>query len=433
MIKTIAVLGANGNMGSKMSAIFACFGNAEVYMIGRSTVSLKKAMIDAKLSIRSDIIEKHLHILTYEDANDVIGRSDLIFESVAENMEIKKDIYELIKSSINDNAIIATGTSGLSINELSKNFDNEQRKRFLGLHFFNPPYSMTLCEIIPSKYTDKTLIKELKEYLINVLYRSIVISNDRPGFIANRIGFQFINMAMQYAERYKDKGGISYVDSIIGPFTGRNMAPLLTADFVGLDIHKSIVDNIYINSNDCFHADFRVTNYIKELVKSNKLGKKSGEGLYKSYVDENGIKHNLVYDINNNKYIEKTDYKFSFSNKIINAVKFGKYDMFKEVLYEDNTLESNICLEMLVKYIIYSIIIGYKIGSKVETADDAMASGFNWIPPMALIECLGGKKHFFNEVKKRNYTFMQNIDIDELIKICPEKSKYDYRKYIKAR
>lgn len=71
---------------------------------------------------------------------------------------------------------------------------------------------------------------------------------DNPAFLGNRIGFQFINDAMQYADRFKDNGSIDYIDAILGSFTERSMAPLTTSDFVGLDVHKAIVDNIYIIS-----------------------------------------------------------------------------------------------------------------------------------------------------------------------------------------
>ena len=73
---------------------------------------------------------------------------------------------------------------------------------------------------------------------------------DSPAFLGNRIGFQFINEALQYAEKYKFNGGIDYIDAILGPFTGRAMSPLVTANFVGLDVHKAIVDNLYENTRD---------------------------------------------------------------------------------------------------------------------------------------------------------------------------------------
>jgi 3-hydroxyacyl-CoA dehydrogenase len=69
--------------------------------------------------------------------------------------------------------------------------------------------------------------------------------------MGNRIGFQFINNAMQFAVKYKDKGGIDYIDAILSGFTGRSMPPLVTSDFVGLDVHKAIVDNVFQNRS-CF-------------------------------------------------------------------------------------------------------------------------------------------------------------------------------------
>lgn len=161
----------------------------------------------------------------------------------------------------------------------------------MGIHLYNPPYNMTLCEVIPSRYTDATKLREVKKYLKEVLLRNVVEVKDEPAFMGNRIGFQFINEALQYAEKYQDNGGIDYIDSIIGPFTGRNMAPLLTSDFVGLDVHKAIVDNIYDNTNDYAHDTFKMPEFALQLISENKLGRKSGAGLYQTIKNPDGSKN----------------------------------------------------------------------------------------------------------------------------------------------
>ena len=95
---------------------------------------------------------------------------------------------------------------------------------------FNPPYQLTLCELTASPYSDMNLYGELKDYLTNVLHRTVAESKDLPAFLGNRIGFYVMNEALQYAEKYQDNGGIDYIDSLLGPFTGRTMPPITTAD-----------------------------------------------------------------------------------------------------------------------------------------------------------------------------------------------------------
>lgn len=80
---------------------------------------------------------------------------------------------------------------------------------------------MPLCEFTPTKYADMELARELKSYLKDKLFRTVVEVKDSPAFLGNRISFQFINEALQYADKYKDNGGIDYIDAILGSFTGR--------------------------------------------------------------------------------------------------------------------------------------------------------------------------------------------------------------------
>jgi len=131
---------------------------------------------------------------------------------VAEDAVLKKEIYARFLKHLKPHTIVASGTSGLSINSLSEPFSDEQRRRFLGIHMFNPPYRMTLCEVIPSQYTGRDVVANMKTYLTDVLYRDVVEVRDAPAFLGNRIGFQFINEALQYAEALKDSGGIDYID-----------------------------------------------------------------------------------------------------------------------------------------------------------------------------------------------------------------------------
>lgn len=73
---------------------------------------------------------------------------------------------------------------------------------------FNPPYTMTLCEMMPTIYSNRILFENIMAYCRNILYRTVVEVKDSPAFLGNRIGFQFINEVLQYAQKYKYNGGI---------------------------------------------------------------------------------------------------------------------------------------------------------------------------------------------------------------------------------
>jgi len=432
-IRTVTVIGANGTMGCNISGIFASFGEAKVYMVCRNIEDAKKAREKAKISVRAEAIGKNLIPRTYEDLEECLAESDLIFESVKEDIEIKKDVYNRIIKYIKPNTIIGTGTSGLSINELSECFDESLRPYFLGIHMYNPPYYMTLCEVIPSKYTDLKILKEVKEYLKSNLLRKVVEVKDEPAFMGNRIGFQFINEALQYAELYKDNGGIDYIDAILGPFTGRNMPPLMTSDFVGLDVHQAIVDNIYNNTMDYAHETFKMPDFALKLISEQKLGKKSGCGLYQTIINSDGTRTYKVYDISSNSYRSKENYIFPFAKQMINEFKIGNYKSAFKKLIENNSIEANICIQFMLKYVIYSISTAKSIGENIYSADDVMANGFNWVPPLAVVDAFGGVQNFIMIAnKKLPKEFLSQIDITTLMQDVPQ-SKYDYRPFFKAK
>ena len=301
-VKTVTVVGSTGTMGANVAGIFASFGNAKVYCVARDINKVKKTIPRIVKSVRADSIAANLIPADFSMLEDCVSKSDLVFESTAENLTVKKDIHSRIANALQPNAVACTGTSGLSITTLAECYPEEFRGHFFGVHFFNPPYNMPLCEFTPTRYSDTALADELKAYLKDKLFRTVVEVKDSPAFLGNRIGFQFINEALQYAEKYKDNGGIDYIDALLGSFTGRSMAPLVTSDFVGLDVHKAIVDNVYENTNDYARSTFILPDFVKKLVEEKKLGRKSGMGLYQLVRYDNGFKRNTVFDINTELY-----------------------------------------------------------------------------------------------------------------------------------
>lgn len=432
-IRTVTVIGANGAMGSNISGIFASFGNAKVYMICRKMEDSIKAQLKASLSVKAEAIGSNLIPKTYDDLEQCIAESDLIFESIAENLQIKKEIYQRIDKYIKSNTIIGTGTSGLSINDLSTCLDENNRGRFMGIHMYNPPYNMTLCEVIPSKDTDSNILGEVKDYLKNTLLRKVVEVKDEPAFMGNRIGFQFINEAMQYAQTYKDNGGIDYIDAILGPFTGRSMAPLTTSDFVGLDVHKAIVDNVYSNTNDFAHETFVLPDFAIKLINEHKLGRKSGCGLYQAVTNSDGTKTINVYDIVSETYRPRIKYAFPFAKQMKEELRKGNYSVAFDKLINNHSLEANICIQFLAKYVIYSLVITNAIGENIHSADDVMATGFSWVPPLAVVDAFGGADSFKHIVEEKlSKEFLSTINIDNILQDLP-KSTYDYRPFFKAK
>jgi 3-hydroxyacyl-CoA dehydrogenase len=431
-IKIITILGANGNMGCLVSGIFASFGNAKVYMISRDIEKSKQAVQKSTQSVKADSIISNLIPATYDDLKNCLAESDWVFESVTEDLQTKININQLISENVKKGTVISTGTSGLSVNKLSNSFSDEIKKKYVGTHFYNPPYNMILCEVIPTDYTDPELLASVKSYLKDVLYRDVVEVKDTPAFLGNRIGFQFINEALQYAERYRDNGGIDYIDSILGQFTGRSMAPLATTDFVGLDVHRAIVDNIYQNTLDYAHDSFVMPGFVRGLIEEGRLGRKTRCGLYQLNVHADGSKIINVYDIDSKEFRPKEKYNFPFANKMIASFREGDYQKAFFSLVDNQSIEANICLTFLLIYVIYSIFATKEVGEDIKAADRVMASGFNWAPPLSIIDAFGGVSTFKRIALERlDKDYLNRVNLDFIIDSVPA-SDFDFRRYFKA-
>jgi len=432
-ITTVTVVGANGTMGTNVSAIFASFGNAKVFMVSRDKEKSARAAMKACKTVKADSILQNLIPADYSMLSDCVSQSDLVFESAAEDLSLKVSLHTQIGRSLKETAIACTGSSGLSITRLAECYPENVRSRFFGVHMFNPPYQQTLCELTASPYSDMDLYSDLKDYLSGTLFRTVAPSKDLPAFLGNRIGFYFMNEALQYADKYRDNGGIDYIDSILGPFTGRTMAPLTTVDFVGLDVHKAIVDNIHSNTCDYVNDKFILPVYVKDLIGQGRLGRKTGEGLYKLIRSESGAKRLLVWDIGTGQFRDAINYTFPFALRMKESLKVGDYDQAVKELIENKSQEAEICLGFLLRYIVYSLYTAENVGYNLRVADDVMATGFSWCPPFAMMEAFNRVCDLRALMKERlSPEILDNVDIDHIIEE-QIKSRYDYRTFFKAK
>ena len=430
-VRTVTVVGATGTMGANVSGIFASYGNAKVYCVGRDIDKVRRTIPHIVKSVKADAISKNLIPADFSMLEQCVSESDIVFESVAEDILVKTEIAKTIGKTLPKHAVSCTGSSGLSITEIAGCYPEELKGHFFGVHMFNPPYTLQLCELTPTKYSDPVMYAELKEYLGGTLRRTVVEVKDSPAFLGNRIGFQFINEALQYAEKYRDNGGIDYIDALLGSFTGRTMAPLTTSDFVGLDVHKAIVDNLYEKTHDYAHQTFILPSFVSQLVTEGRLGRKSGAGLYQRIKYENGLTRQTVFDINTGMFRDVIPYVFPFADKMKRRIAEGDYVKAFECLVNNHSQEAEICLSFLLKYIVYSLYAAEEVGYDITAADDVMAAGFNWCPPLAMYQALSTVADVPELIKTRLPEISGKVDINRLLADV-KPSKYDYRIYFKS-
>ena len=387
-------------MGRLCAGIISSFGDAKVYLFARDMDKAEMAIEQAVMSVRSETIRKNLIPCTYDhDFGRTVSQSDWVLETLVENYNLKEKMTRNIAAAIKPGTFVSTISSGFSITKLSKIFTKDLRKYYFGTHFFNPPYKMTLCEIIYHPESNLQLVKNFGNYLEKSLLRQVVYIKDSPAFVANRIAFQLMNEAAQFAEKYQEKGGIALIDLVMGKFTGRSLALMETLDFVGLDIYKAIVDNIYSNTTDSAHKTFKLPPYMNSLIKNHSLGLKSGAGLYKTVKASDGSKSRFVYNIKTKKYEPQPVINLPFITKVQENIYYGRYQEAMDIIKNSREWGSQLTRYFIARYISYSLsLVGDIVDSSINI-DKIMAYGFNWIPPTALVDLLGGKTEAIKFIK----------------------------------
>jgi 3-hydroxyacyl-CoA dehydrogenase len=276
-LERVVVLGANGTMGYGSAALFTQ-AVPQVTFLARTKAKADEGLAAAIKQVRSPTVA--LRAKTGDYANDLaaaVAGADLIFEALTEDLALKHEMFAKVDAARRDDAIVATVTSGLSINQLASRRSASFRKHFVGLHFFNPPNVIVGTELIAGSETSADVVDFVEAFATLRLGREIIRAADSPAFAGNRVGFKVLNEAAQLAEEL----GPLLVDRIVGPYTGRALTPLATIDLVGWDIHRAIVENVHADTRDEAHATLALPGYMATLMEQGTLGDKSGRGFFR--------------------------------------------------------------------------------------------------------------------------------------------------------
>jgi 3-hydroxyacyl-CoA dehydrogenase len=216
----------------------------------------------------------------YSQHLEQLKECDLVIEAISERMDWKADLYRKVAPHLAEDAIFASNTSGLSINKLAQAFPEGQRRRFCGVHFFNPPRYMHLVELIPAAGTDAALLDDLEKFLVTTLGKGVIRARDTPNFIANRVGVFSLLATVHHAERLGI--GFDVVDALTGTLIGRpRSATFRTADVVGLDTFAHVVNTMKDTlPDDPWHKYYEVPAWLKQLIEQGALGQKTRKGVY---------------------------------------------------------------------------------------------------------------------------------------------------------
>jgi len=275
----VLVIGA-GTMGSGIALVVADAGysvvlidsNQEALQIGMASIekSLSRLVQKEKISL-----ERKSEILSLISPSTDLsqGRGCLMaIEAASESMVVKHRIFKELDGILGKDAIFATNTSSLSIEQIASVVNHPER--VIGLHFFNPPSVMKLVEIISSVLTSPKTV-QFTEQFIQTLGKDPVNVKESPGFVVNRILIPMINEAVSVFS----EGVASANDIDKAMMLGANhpIGPLALADLIGIDIVHAIMETL--------QKDFESDKYaphplLQTMIRENKLGRKTKQGFY---------------------------------------------------------------------------------------------------------------------------------------------------------
>ncbi|KAF8766076.1 hypothetical protein HU200_007567 [Digitaria exilis] len=287
-IAAVGVIGA-GQMGSGIAQLAAAAGCA-VLLLDADSAALTRAVASISASLRrlaakgqlsqaacEDSIKRIRCVSTVQDLRE----ADLVIEAIVENEHVKKKLFVELDKITKPSAILASNTSSISITRLAS--ATKRPSQVIGMHFFNPPPIMRLIEIIRGADTSDEVFAAVKSFSerfpdvfkICRLGKTVICSQDYPGFIVNRILMPLINEA--FWALYTGVATKEDIDTGMKLGTNHPMGPLQLADFIGLDVCLSVLRVLHNGLGDNKYSPCPL---LVQYVDAGRLGKKRGVGVY---------------------------------------------------------------------------------------------------------------------------------------------------------
>lgn len=391
-ISKIVVLGANGVMGSSSGAVFAIAGIPTTFL-ARSIDKAEAGRARAEHLADGKIASGAIRCGSYAaDLERTLAEADLVFEAVAEDLAIKRELLEAVDRLRAPLSIVATVSSGLSIAALCAERGASFRRNFVGIHLFNPPTTIRGCELVAHAATNPEVVALARDFLTSACDREVVETADTPGFAGNRIGFKVLNEVAQLAEEH----GVAFMDQLVGAHTGRALPPLGTIDLVGWDIHAAIVDNLSEHTYDAAHDAFALPDYMRRGIAAGTLGRKTRDkGGFFRIEGRGPDARQLVLDTETGGYrplAEVAPPLPGFVEAMRAKIRDGRHLEVLEILSTASGREADLLRHVMFGYVSYALGLVGEVVEQVRDVDRIMGFGFHWAPPGLLVDGIGSHR-----------------------------------------
>jgi len=273
----ISVVGF-GLMGSQISQVLSLAGydvtaydidddrlRKGIDLIESGKYGFQNSVKSGRIS-RDDAASALSRIMTTSSLEKALDHAQFVLEAAVEDLKTKQEIFKEAARGADDDAVLATNTSTISIGRIGQGLRPKDRERLAGMHFFNPPQVMELVEIVKTKKTLPAVISKI-EKVSETLGKISVIVLDYPGFVANRIGISVFSEASALLE--KGIASVRDIDLSMRLGYGYPLGPFELGDLVGLDARLRNMNALYKETRD---EKFRPPRILRRLVAEGYLG-----------------------------------------------------------------------------------------------------------------------------------------------------------------
>lgn len=390
-IKKVAVVGG-GIMGAGIAGLFANVGiPADVFDIKLEFAeNAIKNLTNPKAKIPLLYTHRSAKLITPHSTEqmELVKDADLIIEVVPEVMSIKQQVFQNVDKYRNENSIVSTNTSGLSIKKMVESCSDSLKEHMIGTHFFNPVRFMALVELIPTAETNPTIITQLYEFFLKCGKRPI-IGKDTPNFVGNRVGIYMIMKTFELMQKYNFS--VEEIDVITGtPLANPKTASCRLSDMVGIDTLVHAATNSYENCpDDEENNTFKPPEFLAKMVEQKMLGDKTKQGFYKKIKKPKYQKFAL--DLKTLEYKPAKKY----SNDVIRVAKtYAKpEDKVKAMVLGGDDPVALYSKEIVLGSAVYALNRVGEISDDIATIDNAMKWGFGKkVGPIEALDIFGAEK-----------------------------------------
>ncbi len=284
MLKKVCVLGA-GTMGAGIAQWFAQAGcSVQLFDVQseQAQVAIEKIhqswdQLLAKGKFTKELADSFKENLSHaKETSDFDPTSDLVIEAIVENLKIKVDVFQKLHQHFSEQTIFASNTSSLPIDSMAKELAENRKKRFIGLHFFNPAPVMKLVEIIKGHWTEDQLALDLQKWF-SEKEKKPALCSDGPGFIVNRLARSYY-VEPQRIIQVENRERIQETDQILKEVGGFRMGPFELMDLIGIDVNLEVAKSVWQAFG--YEPRFKPHAIQQRMVTSGRWGKKTKEGFY---------------------------------------------------------------------------------------------------------------------------------------------------------